>query len=586
MRRKAFQKVLAIAAAAVMAVGTLAGCGSSETAESTAAAEAPAEEAATEAAEGETEAAAEAAEGETEAAAEAGGGMDSWEAFAENVTLQVPVYDRGVEGVPDVVNNYWTQWIQENFGDQWNITVEFVPITRNDVMTDYALLASAGTLPTMLTEFDYPKLAQWANDGYLTPIDMDAFAAVAPTYYNRMVEQNQLDYTAINGDTYFVMGESTYYDTAQTWQVFVRMDWLEQVGYDHVPETREEYLDAMQKIMDAGICEHPGGGSMLTGLGSDQNHSYRTLPQDEAEWAMYGDYNIVSLGWEPNKKLIKDKNEEYNLGIMNPEYYVTDSQTEQANFVNGGQYAYGGYISASMDWLTSFYDQNPDAKLAVVPAAAGLAGSYGETAAYRANNPFGVIVGFSSGASEDEIKAAWMYLEWMSQEDVLHTLQWGIEGENYTVDENGNDVSVSGYTGECQQGYNNNGDYTSVVTNARITGDPEIDIRGSFPQDLPQSEELVQQIIQYYNDRVELAAQGMAIVDCQFYTAIEAESDYRDTLSALYTQYRDELTMCDPAEFDSLYDQRAQEYLDAGYQAIIDERLAAYEAGQTTKLPQ
>ena len=27
-----------------------------------------------------------------------------------------------------------------------------------------------------------------------------------------------------------------------------------------------------------------------------------------------------------------------------------------------------------------------------------------------------------------------------------------------------------------------------------------------------------------------------------------------------------------------------QEYLDAGYQAIIDERLAAYEAGQTTKL--
>ena len=39
-----------------------------------------------------------------------------------------------------------------------------------------------------------------------------------------MVEQNQLDYTAINGDTYFVMGESTYYETAHTWQVFVRMD--------------------------------------------------------------------------------------------------------------------------------------------------------------------------------------------------------------------------------------------------------------------------------------------------------------------------------------------------------------------------
>ena len=55
---------------------------------------------------------------------------NNWEPFAENVTLRVPVYDRGVEGVPDVTNNYWTQWIQENFGDKYNITVEYVPITR------------------------------------------------------------------------------------------------------------------------------------------------------------------------------------------------------------------------------------------------------------------------------------------------------------------------------------------------------------------------------------------------------------------------------------------------------------------------
>ena len=44
--------------------------------------------------------------------------------------------------------------------------------------------------------------------------------------------------------------------------------------------------------------------------------------------------------------------------------------------------------------------------------------------------------------------------------------------------------------------------------------------------------------------------------------------------------------MCAPEEFDALYDQRAQEYLDAGYQAIIDERAEAYDAGLTTKLAQ
>ena len=577
MKKKSLQKALALAVAAVMSLGTLAGCGSSETTtESAAPAETTAESAAETTADAETEAAS------TEAAAAEGGGMDSWEPFAENVTLQVPVYDRGVEGVPDVTNNYWTQWIQENFGDQYNVTVEFVPITRNDVMTDYALLASAGTLPTMLMEFDYPKLAQWANEGYLSTFDMNEFASVAPTYYNRMVELNQLQYSTMDGETYFVFAERPYSNTNYTWQVFVRMDWLEEVGYDHVPTTREEYLDAMQKIMDAGICEHPGGGSMLTGLGSDQNDGFRTMPFDEKEWAVYGDYNIVAMSWEPNKKLVQYANEEYNLGITNPEYYVTDNETAKANFVNGGQYSFGGYISGNVDFLTAFYEQNPDGKLAIQPADY----VYGETSAYRAENPFGMMVGFSSSASEDEIKAAWMYLEWMSQEDVLFTLQWGVEGENYTLDESGNPVSVGDYNGDYKQGYNNNADYVAPVTASRVLGDPEADIRASFPTDLPQTEELVQQILDFYNTRVEQASEGLAIVPCMYATVIDAESEYRDTLGSLYTQYRDELTMCDPAEFDSLYDQRAQEYLDAGYQEIIDERTEAYEAGMTTKLAQ
>ena len=577
MKKKSLQKALALAVAAVMSLGTLAGCGSSETTtESAAPAETTAESAAETTADAETEAAS------TEAAAAEGGGMDSWEPFAENVTLQVPVYDRGVEGVPDVTNNYWTQWIQENFGDQYNVTVEFVPITRNDVMTDYALLASAGTLPTMLMEFDYPKLAQWANEGYLSTFDMNEFASVAPTYYNRMVELNQLQYSTMDGETYFVFAERPYSDTGYSWQVFVRMDWLEEVGYDHVPTTREEYLDAMQKIMDAGICEHPGGGSMLTGLGSDQNDAFRTMPFDEKEWAVYGDYNIVAMSWEPNKKLVKNANEEYNLGITNPEYYVTDNETAKANFVNGGQYSFGGYISGNVDFLTAFYENNPDGKLAIQPADY----VYAETSAYRADNPFGMMVGFASSATEDQIKAAWMYLEWMSQEDVLFTLQWGVEGENYTMGEDGNPVSVGDYDGEYKQGYNNNADYVAPVTASRVLGDPEADIRASFPTDLPQTEELVAQILEFYNTRAEQAAEGLAIVPCMYATVIDAESEYRDTLGSLYTQYRDELTMCAPEEFDALYDQRAQEYLDAGYQAIIDERAEAYDAGLTTKLAQ
>ena len=179
----------------------------------------------------------------------------AWEPFAENVSITIPVYDRGQAGVPNVEDNYWTKWIQENFGDKYNITVNYVAIPRSDVMNKYSMLAAADELPTVLMEYDYPKVTQWAADGYLTTFSMDEFAAVAPTYYQRMVTNNQLTYTQINGETYFVAAFRPYYDTTYTFQTFVRQDWLDQIGYDHIPVTVTDYNEAMLKIKEAGIAE-------------------------------------------------------------------------------------------------------------------------------------------------------------------------------------------------------------------------------------------------------------------------------------------------------------------------------------------
>ena len=505
-----------------------------------------------------------------------------WEPFAENVTITIPVYDRGQAGVPNVEDNYWTKWIQSNFGDKYNITVNYVAIPRSDVMNKYSMLAAGGDLPTVLMEYDYPKVTQWAADGYLTTFDMDEFAKVAPTYYNRMVANNQLTYTKINGETYFAAAYRPYYDTTYTFQTFVRMDWLKQVGYDHVPLTTSEYNDAMLKIKEAGIAEFPGGGTMITGVGSDQNYSWRTWPLDEKEWAMYGDYNIPSLGWEPNYKLLKNENYKYNAGITNPEYYLTGAEDDKTNFINGKSYSYAGYISASMDWLTAFYEANPGAELAIAPVSGKIDAEAGTTPGYRTDNPFGMMIGFSAFASEDQIKAAWMYMEWLTQEDNLKTFQWGFEGENYNVDEKGLPITVSDYNGEYKMGFNNNKDYWCVTIEARQAGTIEDVISNNMPHDLPQ--DFTQDVIKYYYDRVAIRDAGWAIANALYSVTMEAEAEYQTVLTSLYKEYRDKLTMCAPEEFDALYAQYAQEFLDAGYQEVIDERAAAYEAGNSTHL--
>ncbi len=578
MRKTILRRTASVALAGVMAMGMLAGCGNNaSTTEAPTDNETQAQETSAETEEAQET---EAGDEESQASAETVSTAVEWEPFAENVTLQIPVYDRGEAGVPNVKDNYWTHWVQDNFGTPYNITVEYVPITRTDVMTSYSLLASSHTLPTMLMEYDYPKVAQWANDGYLTTFDMEEFASVAPTYYNRMVSLDQLPYTTMNGDTYFVLAERPDWNTGYAYQTFVRMDWLEEVGYDHVPATREEYVDAMTKIMEAGLCEHPGGGVKLTGVGSDQNYAYRTLPTDETEWAMYGDYNIPSLGWEPNYRLLKNMNEDYNAGILDPEYYITDDATAQANFASGKSYSYTHYIAADLPFLTSFYENNPDGKLAIQPTDV----VYGETCAWRSDNPFGMAIGFSAQASEDEIKAAWMYLEWMSQEENLFTMQWGIEGENYTLNEEGLPVSVPDYEGDYKQGYSNNKDYTACVKEGRVVGDIQQRVEAQFPMNLPQSDELVAQIVDYYNKRLELAEEGYAITDCMFSVVLDAETDYSTVLTEKYIELRDNLTMCPVEDFDAMYEEAKQEYLDEGYQEVIDERREAFEAGNSTRM--
>lgn len=67
---------------------------------------------------------------------------DYSQGFPEKVTIDIPVYERAFEGW-NVTDNYYTRWVQSEFGDKNNIEVNFIPITRSSEVTDYEqLLAS------------------------------------------------------------------------------------------------------------------------------------------------------------------------------------------------------------------------------------------------------------------------------------------------------------------------------------------------------------------------------------------------------------------------------------------------------------
>ena len=302
------KKVLAALLSASMVMG-IAACGQNSTPATT--------EDNTETQETETE-----AEATTEENSDVTAGIDGWEPFSDKVTLRVAVYDRGDNGngCSDVENNYWTKWVQENFGDKYNIDVQYVGITRSDVMTDYAMLASTGELPTLCMEYDYDKLATWVADGYLQPYDVDEFKTIAPTYFQNMVDNGLTNYIQMQGDNYLVVGNRPYGASTYTFCTWYRQDWLEEAGYTELPTKNSELLDLYAKLVENGH-EYPLSGSKVSGAGVDQNYAYRDYPQDETTWATTGDYQIPALSTEAQKRLLKWNNELYNDGFLKSIFY-------------------------------------------------------------------------------------------------------------------------------------------------------------------------------------------------------------------------------------------------------------------------
>jgi len=514
------------------------------------------------------------------------------EPFAEPVTIKIPVFDRARDDVPPVDHTFYTDWINENFGAPLNVTVEFIPITRTDTMGSYNLLLAGGDWPTVFMEYDWPKVSQWNADGALAEIDTAAFAEIAPTWTEKAGGVSYFDAFKMEGVQKVLPALRPYWDTNYTYVTFYRKDWYRKAGLE-LYTTYEEYVAALQTFMELGYTN--GKPIIAKGPFTENFQVYgdSEWPRNEEEWVMYSDVSVAPLPARGAYYALKKQNYEYSLGLYSTEFELDVEGAGSASqaitdFINGEAYSYANYLGADMPDLTAFYANNPDAELGIIgnntvyDTGKDQWGGHVEPQA-RATNPAGMFVGFSSKATADELKAAWMYMEYVAQPDVLFFLQNGVEGETYNLDADGLPVIVGGYQGDYWMGYGNNKDYWCIAVEVRTVGTIEQTIASIAPQGLPQ--DFTQELIDNYYLLKMYADDGLLYVDPFFSVNIDSVSEYAGDLKAKFVEYATALVKCDPADFDALYEQYVQEYKDAGYQEIMDERLAAYQAGLSTVLP-
>ncbi len=487
--------------------------------------------------------------------------------YGEQIELKVPIYQRS--GIKDPIeDNYWTRWVQANFGDKYNIKVTYIPISRTGEVADFTLkMGSEETAPDMVFHYDNPQLLAYIDQEFVQPIDEE------------MVKEFMPDYLAYVGDAayqagkYNVDGEKTqmYFpaarDQADNWATVIRADWLKKVNKE-MPTSVEEYLDVLRAFRDANLggeytIPATQGLPSTTGMRAD---SFRTGHTDPREIAIYSDLQVVSLDWEPIKKNYKVLNTMYNEGLISKEFALdSDGSQAKADFVNGRAGVYGFYLTSNSDVISTLMQNCPDAELAILDSRSMVPA--GETLYDYQAAPIGISTGIGAWCKHPE--AVMMYINWMSQPEVLEYLQYGEEGKHYNV-VNGLKVLNSEYDGEdrfCST--NSNTDLFVMVTQTRRdTTSPEAMAATYCPIGY---EYLMDQIF-------ENNARKTYIMNYTFTTPITSQSEYGEDLRARFQSISSQVITCSVEEFDALYDKLTAEYVAAGLAEIHEEKAKVYDA--------
>lgn len=554
MKNKSIKKFVSAMLITTMAASMVVGCGSKDDTTT----DAPADDATTE------DNAGDSADDTADNTAD-GDYTDYSGGFPETVTIQIPVYDRAFEGW-DVTDNYYTQWIQSEFGDKYNVNVEYVAIGRQTEIQDYMQMIAAGTAPNIIMHYDMPQAVNYYGEGAMQPLDLDEIAYYAPTYYDKMAD-TIAKYGSLDGENvfFFAEREAIYYN----WVTLIRQDWLDQVGAD-MPTNLEELNAVAAKWKEAGLGTL--GGELPVASFTMEYPFFNDSYTDE-DYAKYLDLNVAPLTWEPTKEYLKNLNTQFHEGLVDPEWYLnTDDASKKADFVSGNCGTYSFYINSSTDAIASLLANDPDAKVSCLHfGALSENGNY----YYYEYPPYGMIMGVNSTTTDEQRAALWMFLDWMSQPENLFYLQNGVEGENYTLNENGVAIQNSDFDGESKLSQNNNKDYWCLVQEV-VTYDTE---EGTYQYNLSNLapngyEYLIEDAYKGAQDSVDYG-----IVTPIFTKAVEATSEYSGDLNALWQEACAELGTCDPAEFDAKYEEYCQKYLDAGYQEILDEKQSYIDEG-------
>ena len=507
--------------------------------------------------------------------------------FKETKKIVVEIYDRGNDGGSDPENNMYTEYIKKGMLEDHNVEVTFKKVPRWTEVDEINNLLAAGTAPDVCVTYSYPTIQTYANMGGVIDLApyVDQYKSELPNLWNWLGDTNiNWDKDPKTGTLWCVEAKLAVSNRVIT---FVRQDWLDKLGIK-APTTKAEFEKMLVAFKD--------NASTLLGADADKMVPYSvsydvgwraaTLIESfldpnmsDKEYYINGfdDRKLTENGTKEGVRLL---NKWYNMGLMWNDFAQYGSgDTTEDDMMKAG---FVGAFTHNWDYPYRNGDDSINAN---------LQRNVGANAKFVAIDPFedsnGTHTKFVSGpidrkvffpATNKEPLASLLYLDWISDPEHIQYLQIGEEGKTHEVQSDGA-IKVIAATGDAIMNSGMNIDYTITVNGLKLTSAELTDKSRALNYPGIPAEDVL--------NSHKIANTDLRIGKNVNVGAIAAEEGIGDTLSQKRDIAYDKAVVASVADFDKVWDAELKNYLNAGGQAIIDERTAKWKEffGDSDMLP-
>lgn len=236
--------------------------------------------------------------------------------------------------------------------------------------------------------------------------------------------------------TVHVRDSSTYHNDEAFW---IQLRVLEWAGYPKL-ETLDDYFDLIEKYLAANPTNERGEKYIGYEILANSNQFFSLdnppmfldgYPNDgccivDTETHEAKDYNLSPTA----EKWFKKLNEEYHKGVIDPECFVLSTQQYFDKLSTGN-------VLGIVDQKWNFNDAITDLPPECTYIPFGITIEEGIEEHYHSRVAFNSSSGFGITKSCTDIEGALQFVNDLLSPEILNLRFWGIEGVDYTKDENG-----------------------------------------------------------------------------------------------------------------------------------------------------